>query len=249
MLNHTLLEQLRALKLTGMADCLTGQLANPEIAALSFEQRLGLMIDHEQTLRANRRTDARLKNAKLKLAACVEDIDYTHPRGLDRAVMSSLIHGQWIGAQQNLILIGATGTGKSFLANAFTYEACRQGYTARYLRFPQLTREFHLARADGSYDKLLSQLAKTDLLAIDDFALAPLTLNERHDLMEIMEDRYQRRATLIASQLSVDHWHTLVGDPTLADAILDRLVHNAHKIHLKGESMRKRQRSVSKSAT
>ena len=191
-------------------------------------------------MRDDRRLTRLLQIAKLRLPAAVEDIDLRSRRGLDRSVVLRLAGGQWIHDYDNVLISGATGTGKSYLACALGHSACRHGLSTRYYRFSRLLGELALARADGSYSKLLARLAKTQLLILDDFGLAPLTDSERRDLLEVLEDRYARRATLLTSQLPFDHWHDVMGDATFADAILDRLIHNSHKITLKGASMRRK---------
>jgi len=200
----------------------------------------------EMTERENRRLVNRLRKAKLRQTATIEDIDWRAPRGLDRSVVLALAGCEWIARRQNCLLTGPTGVGKSWLACALGHKACRDGYNVLYCRLPRLWRELNVARGDGRYLKLMTGLARMDLLILDDWAVAPLGEPERHDLLEILEDRYDRRSTLVTSQLPVDHWHETIGDPTLADAILDRLVHNAHKLVLKGESMRKKRRPEAK---
>jgi DNA replication protein DnaC len=240
MLRHPTLEKLHALRLTGMSLALQEQLQLPDMASLSFEERLGLLVDRELTDRENRRLQSRLRQAKLRQAATLEDLDYRAPRGLDKALLAGLATAQWIGEHHNVLITGATGVGKTWLACALAHAACRQGYRVQYLRLPRLWRELAIARGDGRYPKLLAALAKLDLLVLDDFGLAPLTDDHRRDFLELLEDRHGTRATVVTSQLPVEHWHEVIGEPTLADAILDRLVHNAYKIPLKGDSMRKR---------
>ena len=242
MLNHPTLEKLQVLKLTGMLKALEEQMQMGEAAELSFEERLGLLVDREMTERENRRLINRLRKAKLRQTATIEDIDWRAPRGLDRSVVMTLTGCEWIARRQNCLMTGPTGVGKSWLACALGHKACREGYNVLYCRLPRLWRELSVARGDGRYLKLMGGLARMDLLILDDWAVAPLGEPERHDLLEILEDRYDRRSTLVTSQLPVDHWHETIGDPTLADAILDRLVHNAHKLVLKGESMRKKRK-------
>jgi len=239
MLNQPTLDKLMALKLSGMAKAFQEQMGLPDITSLSFEERLGLLVDREITERDNRRLKTHLKAAKLRQAACIEDIDYRYPRGLDKSVILTLATCQWVKAHHNVLITGPTGVGKSYLACALAHKACREGYRALYLRVPRLFHDLALAKGDGRYGKMLASLAKVDLLVLDDWGLAPLTDEQRRDFLEIIEDRHGTGATLIASQLPIDHWHETIGDPTLADAILDRLVHNAYKINLKGDSMRK----------
>lgn len=240
MLRHPTLAALEALKLTGMATALTEQLEMPEVQRLSFEERLGLLVDRERTTQENRRLTRRLAQARLPSSATLEDLDDRHPRGLDKGVIASLATGQWIRSHDNVLIVGPTGVGKTYLACALAQMACRLGCSALYLRLPRFFRDLAVAKGDGRYGRLLRSLGKTDLVVLDDWGLAPLTDEHRRDLLELLDDRHGRRGTLVASQLPVDHWHAAIGEPTLADAILDRLVHNAYKITLKGESMRKR---------
>ena len=244
MLNQHTLEKLRALRLTGMCQAFEQQLAQPAAQELAFEERFGLLIDHEILYRDNRRLARLLKSAKLRLNACVEDIDYRHPRGIDRSFMSSLTSCQWIQRHQNLCLTGPTGTGKTWLACALGNQACRQGLSVRYLRVPRLFEMLRIAHADGTYPRLMNQLAKVDLIILDDWGIQKIAATQRNDLMEVIEDRHGLRSTLIASQLPIEHWHDYIGEATLADAILDRLLHNAHRLPLKGESMRKKQKKL-----
>jgi DNA replication protein DnaC len=239
MLNHPTLDKLQALRFTGMAKAFEEQLKLPDIDALSFEERLGLLVDRELTERADRRLASRLKQAKLRQSACVEDIDFRHRRSLDKALMTKLATCQWLREHLNVIVTGPTGIGKSYLACALAHKACLEGFTALYARLPRLLEELAIARADGRYPKLLAAYAKTDLLVLDDWGLAPLNAEQRRDLLELLDDRHGLRSTLITSQLPVDQWHALIGDPTFADAILDRLIHNAYRLNLTGESLRK----------
>lgn len=232
-------DKLNQMKLFGIAQALEEQLAQPEIISLSFEQRLGMLVDREADFRENRKLTRRLKEARLKQQACVEDIDFRHPRGLDRATLFSLAECQWLKAHHNLIITGPTGVGKTFVSCALANKACRLGFTVRYWRTSQLLQAIATARADGSYLTLNRTLQKTDLLLLDDWGLARLQVEEARDLLDIIEDRNQTRSTLITSQMPVSQWHDILTDPTLADAILDRLVHNAYKLELRGESMRK----------
>lgn len=241
MLIHPTLDKLQQLKLFGMHKAFQEQSDLPEVNQLHFEERLGLLVDREMTERENRKLKTRLKNAKLKQSACMEDIDYRHPRGLDKSLVLKLSSCQWLQAHQNVLIIGPTGTGKTFLSSALGHQACRSGYSALYFRFSRLFDQLVLAKGIGRYAKLLRSLAKCNLLILDDWGLSPLDNEQRRDLLEILEDRHGSRSTIIGSQLPIEHWHKIIGDPTMADAILDRLVHNAYKINLKGESMRKKQ--------
>lgn len=240
MLNEQTMNQIRTLRLEGMLHALEDQATSTAAAGLAFEARLALLVQREIDWRDSRRLARLLKTARLKVSsACLEDIDWRHSRGLDRAVITSLASGDWLRHGHNVILTGATGVGKTWLACALGQQAARLGFTVLYTRAPRLLEELHVAHGDGSFTRRLAQLARTDLLLIDDFAIAPLAAAERNDLLELLDDRVGSRATLITSQLPVSAWHEWVGDPTLADAILDRVVHNAHKIALKGESLRK----------
>ena len=241
MLMEQTLTTLKALRLPGMATAFEEQQTNAAVTSLSFDDRFSLLVDREQTWRENRRLTRLLREAKLKSSqACVEDIRYGGGRKLDKSLMAQLASCQWIRQHQNLVLTGATGCGKTWLACAFGNAACRQGLSVVYVRAPRLFEELRIAHGDGSFGKRLSALAKTDLLILDDWGLAPLNQAERNDLLEVIDDRVGSRATLITSQLPTEHWHAYLNDPTLADAILDRLVHQAHCLNLDGESLRKK---------
>ena len=240
MTQHTL-TQLKALKLDGMARAFEEQLLTTSSTSLPFEERMGLLVDREISWRDSKRLDRLLKAAKLKFPqACVEDIDYRPGRTLDKRLIATLAGGDWIRNAQNLIFTGATGVGKSWLACAFGNQAARQGFSGFYIRTSRLFEELRIAHGDGSFGRRLIQIAKTDVLILDDWGLSPLDQSARADLLEVVDDRVGTRSTIITSQLPVDHWHGYLNDPTLADAILDRLIHQAHKLALKGESLRKK---------
>jgi len=239
MFAHATVDKLTALRLAAMAEAFQRQLGHPEFADLGFEDRVGLLVDAEWTHREQRKLQRRLQAANLRRQASLEDLDWHSPRrGLDKALVHSLGTCAWIAQHRNVLLIGPTGIGKSWLAEAFAERACRSGYTAYCARASRLFHELHVARGDGSYTRLLARLAKLDLLAIDDWGLSPLANPERHDLLEVLEDRTERASTLITSQLPVKAWHDVIGDPTLADAICDRLIHTAYVIELHGPSLR-----------
>ena len=240
MLTAPTLEQLQALRLTAMAAAWTAQPQNAELSALSFDERFALLVDAEWRARENKRLTRALQEAKFKLShACLEAIDYPARRELDKALIRQLATGRWVEEHQQVLISGATGVGKTFIACALGTQACRQGYRARYWRASRLYHACALARADGTYIRLLAQLARVDVLVLDDWALAPLQEAERRDVLEILEDRSGTRSTIVTSQLPPGQWHDYVADPTLADAICDRLLHNAHRIVLKGPSRRK----------
>ena len=239
MLMQSTIEKLHTMKLAGMAEAVRRQSEDPEMSRLSFEERLSLLVDQQWTWRENKALARRLKNARFRLDAAIEDIDYRHPRRLDRQLIRTLSACQWVTQHHNLLIIGPTGIGKSFLACALAQKAVRDGFTSLYTRAPRLLRDLAVARVDGSLAKLLDRIARIDVLIVDDWAMAPLADTERRDFLEICDDRYATRSTILTSQLPLAHWHDQIGDPTVADSILDRLVHNAHRIELQGASMRK----------
>jgi DNA replication protein DnaC len=240
MLNPPTMETLHTLKLTAMATAWTTQQADAAVTGLSFDERFGLLVEAEWVARENLRLTRTLQAAKLKLSqACVEAIDYAARRELDKALIRQLATGRWVAEHQAVLISGATGTGKTFVACALAHQACRQGHRALYWRVPRLFQALTLARAEGTYARLLGKLARMDVLVLDDLALVPLQEAERRDLLEVLEDRYGTRATIVTSQLPPNHWHEHIGDPTLADAICDRLLHNSHRLMLKGPSRRK----------
>lgn len=242
MLNEHTLDQLRGLRLDGMVHALADQATSVSAGELAFDDRLAMLVQREIDWRDAKRLTRLLKAAKLKLtSACLEDIDWRASRGLDRNLVTTLAGGDWLRHGHNVLITGATGVGKTWLACALAQQAARSGFTVLYMRAPRLLEELRVAHGDGSFGRRLAQLARIDLLAIDDLGVAPVTAPERNDLLELLDDRVGTRATLITSQLPVTSWHEWLNDPTLADAILDRIVHTAHKIALKGESMRKKQ--------
>jgi DNA replication protein DnaC len=241
MLKQPMIEKMLALRLLGMVEALKAQDQDAASRELGFLERLGLLIDQQWNWRENQALGRRLKNAKLRANACVEEIDYRTTRGLDKSVIRALVQeSAWVSKHENVFVLGPTGVGKSFVASALAQKACRDGYSALYTRAQSLFRDLAMARADGSLRNLLVRLARIDVLVIDDWAMAPLSEPERRDFWEICEDRYQVRSTVLTSQLPVARWHEQIGDPTLADGILDRLVHNAHRVEMRGDSMRKK---------
>lgn len=244
MLNEPTMTKLAQMRLNGMMQGWREQQANADAGQLSFDERFALLVDAEELYRENRRLTRYLREAKLKIShACIEDVDYPAARQLDRTVIRQLATCRWVTEKQNATVTGATGVGKTYVACALAQQACRRGFRAVYKRASRFFDELHLARADGTYEKLLSRLARIDVLVVDDWGLAPMKGTERRDLLEVLEDRYATRSTIITSQLPTTKWHEHIGDPTLADAICDRVLHNAHKILLKGPSRRKETRT------
>jgi DNA replication protein DnaC len=240
MMLEVTLSKLHQMKLSGMAEALTEQNQSAMYSDLPFEERLGLLIDREMTARDNRRLTNLLRGARLRYShACAEEIDFRTPRCLSKDIILSLMQNGWVKGKQNVIITGPTGSGKTFIACALANSACRNGHSAHYIRLPRLLEEMNIARGDGSYGKLLARLAKYALLIIDDWGLAKLNDKERRDILEVLEDRHGISSTIVSSQIPMGKWHDIIGDPTIADAVLDRLIHNAHTITMKGESMRK----------
>lgn len=239
MLNQPTIEKLQVMKLHGMAEAFQEQIETADSSQLSFEERFGLLVDRQWTWKEGRALTRRLQLAKFKERGVIEDINYQHPRGLDRKLMRTLATSEWVRLHHNVLLVGKTGIGKTWLACALAHKACRDGFFALHKRMAELFRDLATARADGSIGQFLLRLARIDVLVLDDFAMAPLKDYERRDFLEICDDRYQRRSTILTSQLPVAHWHEQIGDPSIADSIMDRLVHNAYRIELNGESMRK----------
>lgn len=239
MLNQPTMEKLHAMKLHGMADAFHAQMETADMSQLGFEERFALLVDRQWLWKENRALARRLRSAHLKEGGVLEDVDYHHPRKLDRKLIRTLAGSDWVRQNQNLLLIGPTGIGKSWLGCALAQKACRDGFSVLHKRTAELFRDLEVAHADGSIGRVLLKLSRIDVLVLDDFAMAPMKEAERRDFLEICDDRYQRRSTILTSQVPITHWHEQVGDPTIADSILDRLVHNAHRIELEGESMRK----------
>jgi DNA replication protein DnaC len=239
MMFHPVLEKLKALKLNGMLEALEEQKNQKDVKQLTFEERLGLIVEHEISFRESKQVKRRLQAAKLKTPACFEDINFKTTRRLDKSVVISLENCQWIKESRNILITGATGTGKTFLAESFAHKACLKGFNVLSVRLSRFLEELVQAKADGSYLKRLHNTSKIDLLLIDDFGISPLTDQHRRDFLEILDDRYKKKSTIITSQLEVKHWHAAIGDATLADAILDRVVHNSYRFDLKGDTLRK----------
>ena len=244
MLNDPTVQHLQKMKLNAMALAYTHQLEEPSIRGLSFEERFGLLVDHEWTSRQNHRQQRFIQKARLKIHATPEEIEHHAPRVFDQALVRSLTTCQWIQARHNLIITGPTGVGKTFIACALATAACRHDFQVRYFRVSGLLQEAIVAKGDGSYSKLLNQLRKVDMLILDDWGLAPVSAPESRELLDILDERTMSHSTCIASQLPIELWHQHFADPTVADAILDRIVHNAYRLEIKGESMRKLRNSL-----
>jgi DNA replication protein DnaC len=246
MLNEQTIEKLYHMKLNGMAEAFKEQTLQPDLAELSFEERFAFLVDRQWTWKEERRMKRLLSQAKLKINACIEDVDFRTPRGLQKSVILQLASCDWIKNAHNVIVTGPTGAGKTYLACALANRACRMGFSAFYIRIPKLFHELAMAKADGSYSKTMKKLTRSKVLVLDDLGLAPMSAQERRDLLEVVEDRHGLASTIVAAQLPIEHWHDNIQDPAIADAVLDRLVHNAYKINLKGESMRKLRSNLTK---
>ena len=233
------IEKLYTMKLNGMAEAFIEQLQHPDITELAFEDRFALLVDRQWTWKEDRRMKRLLSNAKLKINGCVEDVDYRTPRGLDKSLILKLAGCDWIRNAHNVIIIGPTGVGKTYLACALGNRACRMGYPVLYIRIQKLFQDLAIAKGDGTYPTIMKKILKAKVLILDDLALAPMSAQERRDLLEVIEDRHGLASTIVTAQMPIENWHENIRDPTIADAILDRLVHNAYKINLEGESMRK----------
>ena len=231
-INHVL-EQLRNLKCSGMIAAFQEQLSMPDITGLSFEERLGLLVDREIILREDRKLQSRLKQARLRQKATIEAIDFRNQRGVDKSEILSLASCEWIKQQHNIIITGPAGVGKTFLACALAQKACREGFSSGYYRIPRLLHELSVSKGDGTYDSSLKKIAKIDVLILDDWGLSVLTESQRKDMLEILDDRYQLKSTIITTQFPIEKWYEIIGDPTIADAILDRVVHNSYKLTMK----------------
>jgi len=239
MLNQPTMEKLHAMKLYGLADAFRTQLETTDSHQLSFEERFALLVDQQWQWKQNRALSRRLRAAKLKERAVIEDVNYHHPRRLDRKLLRTLASSDWVRRKLNIVFNGPTGIGKTWLACALAQKACRDGFSVLHKKTSELFRELAIAHADGSLGRMLLRLAQIDVLLLDDFAMAPLKDSERRDFLEVCDDRYQRRSMILTSQMPVAHWHQQIGDPTIADSILDRLLHNSYRLELEGESMRK----------
>jgi len=246
MLINQTLEKLTKLRLHTFVKALQDQLEQPLVTELSFEERLGLLIDAEVSARENRRLQMRLRKAKLQQSACMEDIDYHSPRSLDKSLLASLSGCGWVSSHHNVLIVGPCGTGKTFLACALAHKACLLGHTAYHYRLSRLLSELQINKGDGQYVKSMGELAKADVLILDDFGLSPFTEEQQRDLLEILDDRHDKRSTIVTSQLPIKLWHEAIGNETFADAILDRLVHNAYRLEIKGESLRKTRSKIGK---
>lgn len=244
MLIHPTIENLNTLGLAAMAQAFQEQMNCPDMAALSFEERFGLIVDFQMTANENRRMRNRLKSARLRVAASIEDLDFRSDRNLDRATIMSLTQNQWVKRHHNILITGPTGAGKSYLACALAHKACRDGHTTFYHRLPKLLQDIALARLDGRYPKLMAALVKCEVLILDDLLITPLARDDQKELLEIIEERYDRKATIVTSQLPIKAWHDAMQDKTVADAILDRLVHNAYKLEITGKESMRRKKST-----
>jgi DNA replication protein DnaC len=248
MLREPTLEKLYAMKLNGMAQAFKDQLLHSTVNDLSFDERFSLLVDHQWSWQEERKMKRLLHHARLKINACIEDIDFKAPRGIDKSVILRLASCEWIRNAHNIIITGPTGVGKTYLACAFAHKACRMGFSSLYIRLSRLFQDLTIARGDGSYPSIMKKLTKAKVLIIDDLGITPMSATERRDLLEVVEDRHGLSSTVVVTQLPIDRWHENIKEATIADAILDRLVHNAHKINLKGDSMRKLRSSLTKNS-
>jgi DNA replication protein DnaC len=244
MLTEPTLEKMRQMKLNGMLKAFEEQLNGKSYSNLSFESRLAHLIEQESLDRENRKLESRLKNAKLKHNACIENLSFKSGRKLEKTTVLSLAQSTWIKEHRNILITGLTGVGKSFLACALAHSACLKGFSSLYYRVPKLLTNLSVARGDGRYQKVMESLSKIDLLILDDWGLSKLNEVERRDFLEIIEERHELKSTIVTSQVPVKHWHELIGDSTIADALLDRLVHNSYRIELEGESIRKEKNEI-----
>lgn len=242
------LNKLKILQLKGMAQAYEDQLVLPDVQSIPFDQRFGLLVDQEEMERNNRRYQVRLKSAKLREMACIEDLDFKTERGIDKSMILSFASGEWIKDKQNILITGPTGSGKTFIACALVHKALQLGFSAKYFRLPRLLQELQLSRSDGRYLNILNGFGKVDILVIDDWGLNTLSAEQRRDILEVVEDRYATRSILMASQLPVDRWFDVIGDPTIADAIMDRVVHRSHRINLKDQANKESMRAKVKGA-
>lgn len=245
MINQTL-EKLKLMKLPGMVVGYEEQMAQPDMTAMSFDERLGLLVDREETLRKDRRFKRRILDAKLKQSACVEDVEFSDSRGFTKAQIMQIAGCEWVKNHQDMVLTGPTGVGKSYIASALVHKACQVGFTASFMRFPRLLQDIAIAKADGSYSKTMQKISKVDVLVLDDWGIGKLSDDEAKEFLEVIEERHKTRSTILTSQVPLEKWFEIIGDTTIADAIMDRLVNNSHKIQLIGKSMRRKKSTLTR---